>query len=211
MRFAAIVTLTGAVAVGAMLVSPVPAGQAPVPRCHGKKATIVGTPDDDVLIGSPTADVVAGLGGDDVIRGQAGDDALCAGRGTDRIAGGRGNDRFRGGRGDADAAVFRGGDGLTNAYLERRGCDCGLAKTPGLGRDELRGLEQLVGQERYDDRLHGDPGDNRLVGRGGADTLQGRAGDDRLVAGPGKDVVDGGAGDDECLHAEKTTNCEANL
>ena len=208
MRGAPIITFMSAVAVATSGPS-IPAYENAMPRCHGKKATIIGTPGDDVLIGSPTADVIAGLGGDDALRGQSGDDALCAGRGDDRIAGARGNDRMNGGRGNGDAAVFRGGGGLTNAYLKRPGCECGIAKTPGLGRDELRGLEQLVGQERYGDRLHGDGGDNRLVGRGGPDTLQGRAGDDRLVAGRGTDAVDGGAGEDECLRAEETTNCES--
>jgi uncharacterized delta-60 repeat protein len=72
---------------------------APVVRCAGLRATIVGTPGRDVLRVTRGRDVIAALGGDDVVRGLAGDDVVCAGAGNDRVAGGAGRDRLFGGAG----------------------------------------------------------------------------------------------------------------
>jgi uncharacterized delta-60 repeat protein len=75
-------------------------GAAPsVPRCAGKRATIVGTARSDVLRGTRRADVIAALDGNDAIRGLGGNDLVCGGRGNDLLAGGRGNDLLAGGRG----------------------------------------------------------------------------------------------------------------
>ncbi|MCP5074605.1 MAG: calcium-binding protein, partial [Rhodobacteraceae bacterium] len=45
--------------------------------------------------------------------------------------------------------------------------------------------------------LTGNDGDNKLNGRGGADTLYGKAGDDRIEGGNGIDILFGGDGDDK--------------
>jgi Ca2+-binding RTX toxin-like protein len=48
-------------------------GEAAVqPLCHGKMATIVGTPGGDTLRGTPGPDVIDGLGGNDQIWATAG-------------------------------------------------------------------------------------------------------------------------------------------
>ncbi|MBA3630455.1 MAG: hypothetical protein H0W55_12440, partial [Actinobacteria bacterium] len=47
---------------------------AAVVKCHGVKASIVGTEGDDELDGTGKADVIVGLGGQDSIYGAKGDD-----------------------------------------------------------------------------------------------------------------------------------------
>jgi uncharacterized delta-60 repeat protein len=70
-----------------------------VPRCGGKKATIVGTSGNDKLRGTRRSDVIAGLGGNDTISGGAGNDVICGGAGNDKISGGAGKDKLYGGAG----------------------------------------------------------------------------------------------------------------
>jgi uncharacterized delta-60 repeat protein len=68
-------------------------------RCAGRRATIVGTREDDELVGTRHRDVIVALAGDDVVRGRGGDDIICGGRGNDRLIGGAGRDVLRGGAG----------------------------------------------------------------------------------------------------------------
>ena len=89
----------------------------PLPTCGGLNATLVATPEDNVLIGTPGNDVILSLGGNDVIYGLGGNDVICGGSGDDRIAGGPGNDRIFGEtgnnvlQGDSGNYLLRGGDG----------------------------------------------------------------------------------------------------
>lgn len=69
------------------------------PRCRGERATIVGTPGDDVIRGTRGVDVIVAGNGNDVIRGLRGNDIICAGRGRDTIVGGPGRDFCDGGPG----------------------------------------------------------------------------------------------------------------
>jgi uncharacterized delta-60 repeat protein len=71
-------------------------GAAQVPRCAGKKATIVGRARADRLKGTRRADVIVSLGGNDKISAGRGNDVICAGGGNDKIDGGSGNDRLYG-------------------------------------------------------------------------------------------------------------------
>ncbi len=88
------------VLIGAMLIASLHAAPAAAaPRCFGRAATIVGTPDKDQLSGTPRRDVIVGLDGRDRIFGRGGDDLLCGGGGPDRIRAGSGNDRVDGGNG----------------------------------------------------------------------------------------------------------------
>jgi hypothetical protein len=95
--------------------------------CGGQVATIVGTPDPDVLIGTAGNDVIVGLDGGDTIGGLDGRDRICGGRGTDEIDGGAGMDRLYGntgadvirGGGNDDRLFGNGGDD----YLEGEGGD----------------------------------------------------------------------------------------
>ena len=67
-----------------------------VPRCAGKRATIVGTARRDRLRGTRRADVIVARAGNDVIRGLGGNDRVCAGAGNDLVIGGSGRDTLRG-------------------------------------------------------------------------------------------------------------------
>lgn len=87
------------------------------PKCSGLEATIIGTPDDDMINGTPGPDIIVGLAGNDVIKGLGGDDVICGGLGNDLIVGGAGNDQLFGGpgadtlRGNAGNDTLRGGNG----------------------------------------------------------------------------------------------------
>src|SRR5438093_13055274 len=71
-----------------------------VPICAALPATIVGTPDDDVLYGTSGDDVIVGLDGNDTIYGLEGNDTICGNAGTDMVDDGSGDDVLRGGRDD---------------------------------------------------------------------------------------------------------------
>ncbi len=87
------------------------------PKCNGLKATITGTPANDVINGTPGPDIIVGLAGNDVISSLGGDDVICGGIGNDLISGGAGNDQLFGGpgtdtlRGNAGNDILRGGNG----------------------------------------------------------------------------------------------------
>ena len=78
------------------------------PRCDGKRPTIIGTAQGDVLRGTKRSDVILALGGNDVIVAAAGNDVVCGGAGNDRISGGTGRDRLFG---DAGRDRLTGGAG----------------------------------------------------------------------------------------------------
>jgi Ca2+-binding RTX toxin-like protein len=142
------------------------------PRCHGARATIVGTEGDDVLRGTSERDVICGGGGDDAILGSLGNDVLCGGPGADLIHGGRGNDLASAGAGDGDRVIGDLGDDK-------------LLGGPG-DHDEVAGSLGI-------DTVSGGPGDH--------DFVHGDYGYDRMDGGPGKHDVasfatDVGAGRD---------------
>jgi uncharacterized delta-60 repeat protein len=88
-------------------------GAAQVPRCAGKKATIVGSPRSDRLKGTRRADVIVALGGNDRIAAGRGNDLICAGNGNDNIDGGLGNDRLYGQNGNDKLGGASGKDSLS--------------------------------------------------------------------------------------------------
>ena len=105
---------------------PAPSGDPRVPRCAGRRATIVGTGRRDRLRGTRRADVIVALGGNDRIRAGRGNDLVCGGAGNDdvsgqsgrdRLLGGPGNDRLAGG-GGRDHCL--GGHGRDRAVCETR-------------------------------------------------------------------------------------------
>lgn len=136
--------------------------------CLGKKATILGTPGNDVITGTKGRDVIVSLGGNDVIRGKGGKDLICAGSGDDRVLGGSGRDRIYGQDGNDQLFGGKGRDRISG----------------GAGNDKLVGGEGP-------DRLSGDSGDDKLVGGEGPDTLLGGPGNDVGDGGPGKNFYDG--------------------
>ena len=112
-----------------------------VPRCNGKRATIVGSLRADRLKGTRRADVIVALGGNDKIAAGRGNDTVCAGTGNDNMDGGSGNDRLYGqdGKdklgGGAGKDSLIGGGGKDN-LLGGAGKDSLLG---GGGRDKLNG------------------------------------------------------------------------
>jgi uncharacterized delta-60 repeat protein len=97
-----------------------------VPRCAGRRATIVGTAGRDVLRGTKRADVIVALGGNDVVRAAQGNDIVCGGSGNDTLTGGSGRDRLLGGPGSdrltggAGRDTCLGGSGRDRATCETK-------------------------------------------------------------------------------------------
>lgn len=193
------------------------------PRCHGRRAKIVGTDGADVLRGTPSRDVIWGGLGDDEIHGGLGNDLICGGPGADLVHGGRGNDVVDGGAGDHDRAIGDLGDdkvmGGPGDYDEAAG---------GLGIDVVSGgpgsFDLVHGDYGYD-RMDGGPGGGDIASfatdvaspKGGGvwaslaahkargdghdrlfrfESLEGSAFDDVLIGDSGDNVIDGGTGDD---------------
>jgi Ca2+-binding RTX toxin-like protein len=126
------------------------------PRCHGRRAKIVGTDESEVLRGTSSRDVIWGAGGDDTIIGSLGNDLICGATGSDLIHGGRGNDVVDGGAGDEDRIVGDLGDDRVLG---------------GPGRfDEVAGslgIDVLSGGRGGFDLVHGDYGYDRMDGGAG--------------------------------------------
>ena len=130
-----------------------------VPRCGGKRATIVGTARKDRLKGTRRADVIVALGGADRVSGGGGKDVICGGSGDDRVDGGAGNDRVYGQDGKDKLSGAAGNDLVDGGAGNDR-------ETGGSGKDKLVG-----GAGK--DLLSG--------GRGKGDTCKGNAGRDRIT------------------------------
>jgi Ca2+-binding RTX toxin-like protein len=205
------------------LAAAAPSEEEEVPRCHGARATIVGTEGDDVLRGTPGRDVIWGGGGNDTIYGSLGNDVICGGPGADLIHGGRGNDLVDGGPGNYDRVY---GDLGDDKVIGGPGDHDQVSG--GLGIDTLNGgpgnYDLVDGDYGYD-RMDGGPGhgdvasfatDVSAPGEGGVwaslakhraygdghdrlfrfESLEGSAFDDTLIGDGGDNVIDGGSGND---------------
>lgn len=149
-------TVAGAI-IAAAIPGNVTAGVA-APECFGMPATIVGTPNDDVLYGTPGADVIVSKGGDDRVNGRGARDWICVGPGNDFVHGGHypiGKDSLKGGRGN---------DTLVGAEFHD-------VLIGGPGKDVLRG--GAIG-----DTLEGGGGPDELYGGRGPDSFDGGSGND---------------------------------
>jgi Ca2+-binding RTX toxin-like protein len=147
----------GALLTAALIfIAAAPAKEDETPRCHGRRAKIVGTEGPDVLRGTPGRDVIWGGGGDDEILGSLGNDLLCGGPGDDLIHGGRGNDTADGGAG-------------TDRVIGDLGDDKIMGGTGNA--DEVAGslgIDTLNGGPGEFDLVHGDYGYDRMDGGPGA-------------------------------------------
>ncbi len=214
--------LTALLFVGTALGAP-PSEEEETPRCHGRRAKIVGTDGNDAIRGTPGRDVIWGGAGDDTILGSLGNDLICGGPGADLIHGGRGNDTIDGGAGDADRVSGDLGDdkvlGGSGAYDEVAG-DLGIDIVNGGPGDE-----DLVHGDYGYDRMSGGAGKGDIAsfatavagGRGdgvwaslarhrargdghdrlfGFESLEGSAFRDTLIGNGQGNVIDGGPGDD---------------
>jgi Ca2+-binding RTX toxin-like protein len=81
--------------------------------CLDRKATIVGTADNDVIYGTNGSDVIVGGRGADQVHGLGGDDFICGEGGRDILTGGSGDDELLGG-GVADSIFGGSGDDFLN-------------------------------------------------------------------------------------------------
>jgi Ca2+-binding RTX toxin-like protein len=216
------VALSVAIALQTLVLAPAQGAQS----CFGKRATIVGTIENDRLKGTPGPDVISGLGGRDRISGRGGKDRICGGRGNDTLRGGLGRDRVQGNAGPdslwgdqgndfllAGKGLFHsfypggGNDRLLGARSNRddvdyfnspRAVNVNLAtgRATGYGTDNLRRIDQIFGSE-FDDVLVGDNASNDpLVGGPGNDRILGGGGSDDLFGFTGNDRLSGGAGVD---------------
>jgi len=106
----------------------------PVPRCAGRRATIVGSARGETLRGTRRADVIVALGGPDRVLAGAGRDVVCGGAGSDRLSGATAADALRGGRGRDSLS---GGSGRDRLIGGRQRDSC----SGGPGRDRAAGCE----------------------------------------------------------------------
>ncbi len=207
----------------ASFVAAAPAAEEPEPpRCHGKKATIVGTDGDDVIHGTRGPDVIWGGPGNDTIYGALGNDTICGGPGDDVIRGGRGNDLIDGGAGSDHLYGDLGDDKVLGGPGDRD------EVSGGLGIDIVNGGPgdfDLVRGDYGWDRMSGGAGKGDIAsfatavagGKGSGvwaslkahkargdgrdklfkfESLQGSAFRDTLIGNEGDNVLDGGPGDD---------------
>lgn len=154
---------------------------------------LFGNDGDDNLIGGSQGDHFEGGEGNDSLDGEGGDDWLIGGAGNDIMDGGA----------DWDTADYSGAAGgvtvdLSNALAQ----DTGSA-----GVDTLVNIEQVAGSAfadnltagNQDSTLHGNDGNDDLVGGAGFDLLYGGNGDDTLTDNDGQFVgglLSGDAGAD---------------
>lgn len=207
----------------ASLAPTAPAGADQPNTCFGRRATVIGTTQADVLVGTDRADVIVARGGSDRIFGEEGRDLICGGPGRDRSSGGEETDHLAGGPG---ADLLIGGNDsdslLGNAGNDRLrgGRDADFLR-PGSGNDAVRGGEGLDVAEYFDspagiranlrlkrvrgwgsDRVHnvsqieGTKFSDVIIGREVSEALRGFGGSDRLVGGGGRDYLAGDGGDD---------------
>lgn len=199
-------TVAAVLAMAVVCLGMAPAGAQTVRVCDGLTATIVGTPDDDMLTGTPGPDVIAALQGDDVIWGLGGDDVICGGFGSDTVVGGEGFD------------IIFGAQGNDVIYAANGPEDAERQDTRGARMFGGAGDDVIIGSARWD-RMQGGVGDDVLVGFEGQDWMRGGSGADRVFGGLGADdlhggndrdvidasrgdVVRGGAGIDTCNFVE---------
>jgi len=196
------------------------AAQAAVVRCHGERATIVGTDKSDVIRGTTGDDVIAGLQGNDIIHGRGGNDRICGNAGADELFGGAGADRLFGGRdlysengGDSTRTgdVLSGGRGndrlvpgrdttvaetITHDSLSWRTSphamtiDMGAGIATGDGQDSFNAVEAFVVGSKYADVIDGSERGDIIKGGPGSDVIRGHEGNDRIVSDPGSKAGD---------------------
>ena len=115
-------------------------GVGTLPRCLGRRATIVaapgggptrGTPGNDVIVGSKGTDRISSGNGGDLVCSRGGDDRVKTGAGADRVSAGPGDDRLSTGRGADSVKPGRGRDRVSTGPGDDR------VKVAGGGRDRV--------------------------------------------------------------------------
>jgi len=89
-------------------------------ECKEKRATIVGTINDETLTGTADKDVVVGLQGKDRVPARKGNDIVCGNSAADKLFGAKGRDKMFGGPGGDE---ITGGDGNNDVCFGGPGQD----------------------------------------------------------------------------------------
>ncbi len=171
------------IALGVSLAFFAPADAQTALFCDGQEATIVGTPDDDVIQGTNGPDVIISKEGNDTIRALGGDDIVCSGKGDDVIYGGAGFDIIYAAQGNDEIYAANGRD-RTDREDTR-----GARMFGGAGNDTIHGTNRW-------DRMQGGLGDDTLLGYEGRDWIRAGGNDDTIDGGKSIDDVHGGSGGD---------------
>ncbi|MQA04611.1 MAG: hypothetical protein GEV07_18480 [Streptosporangiales bacterium] len=191
------------------------AADAAVITCDGRRATIVGTSQDEVITGTPRSDVIAARGGSDTVYGRGGNDRICGGYGADRLNGGPDDDRLNGGMdriSETDEETSRTGDTLRGGSGSDRlvpgrdtrpaddigfdaivwdtsprkvRIDMAAGIATGNGRDSFDSRAAWVIGSPFGDTIEGSNGRDRIDGDRGSDVISGRRGNDRIVTDRG--------------------------
>lgn len=205
--------------------------------------TITGSNSNDTIRGFAGADILNGgngvdtiYGGDDVdtINGGNGDDEIYGGAGADILNGGNNNDNFYISGTESEGDQFDGGGNTDEIFLladsyfnnatsltsiediENGGFNLIATLNEGFdlsnltftGAGELHGQggnETIVGSNSNDtmrggggnDTLSGDDGNDTIYGDAGVDTINGNNGTDFIYGGAGADILNGGTGNDD--------------
>jgi Ca2+-binding RTX toxin-like protein len=216
--------------VSGMAVPQARAGGTDLPRCDGRKATIVGAPRAERLVGTHRADVIAALGGsgiivagrngvvcagpgDDTLVGARGEQILLGGPGADSIDARLGSDRLEGGRGDDTLVGGRDGDflvgGTGHDLLDGgRGSDdeAAVGGSIGVEVDLTNGTATGEGHDTLAgiEDVAGSQADDTITGDAKANEIEGGAGDDVLSGGDGDDYFLDNSGDNHADGGEGT-------
>lgn len=198
----------------------------------GKKCTIVGTKNKDILIGSKKNDVICGLGGNDTIKGLGGADTIDGGTGNDTILAGSGNDVIYGGTGndtidgESGSDMMVGGSGKdTVTYAKRKATvrvdldgkkDDGEKGEKDLVKSDIENIVGGVGNDSltgndHSNVIEGGKGNDTIKGGKGNDEIKGNDGDDKLIGDKGEDKLNGGLGSNTCYldeNDETSVSCQ---
>jgi Ca2+-binding RTX toxin-like protein len=185
-----------------------------------------GTNANDILVGSSGSNQLLGRGGDDILDGGLGRDTMDGGAGIDLV-------QYSTPRNTGVTAIINGqplsgqageNDTILPSVENLRGTNLNDVLTGSAGANRLEsgggqdtmsgsagndvliaagravlhgddGNDSLVGGA-FDDFMTGDAGNDTMQGGGGRDSIRGGAGNDSIDAGDGDDSVDGGDGND---------------
>jgi Ca2+-binding RTX toxin-like protein len=188
-------------------------GYAPDPANAGADL-IAGGDAADVMFGQGGDDALHGNAGDDYAEGGPGTDQVYGDAGEDDMVGGSlyaesGTGQTTAGQLDAgdflyggsDADVVLGDNGVIDRVNQPTASTQGR---PGMTERHIQAFDLDFGSDPTpdtsgDDYAEGNDGADVIHGQGGDDRLLGYAGDDEAEGGPGRDWIEGNDGDDDLI------------
>ncbi len=123
----------------------------------GGADTIFGGGGSDRIFGGRGLDILNGQAGNDILKGGSGNDLLDGGSGNDELFGQDGNDQLFGSKGND---LLDGGSGRDIANYSKLGKAVtlqaiGVLKKSGLGTDQLKAVEVIVGANNQRNKIDG--------------------------------------------------------